>query len=88
MIYMTVANHALGNAVDWENPDQLMELWQKINSHPRIMAREMNTSVALAKRIKNMAANKAAYLRCKAEGNELEADKYLRIFNRLASFDL
>ena len=87
-IYEKVANAVLGDSVNWENPDELMELWSKINAHPRIAAKRMKTSVKLAKRLKNMAANKAAYLRCKAEGKDLEATKYLDIFNRLAGFDL
>lgn len=85
-IYETIAKDVT-KGTDWDNPDSLMGLWSKINRHHRLMAKEMNTSVGLAKLIKNMAANRATYLRLRAEGNP-EANKYLAIYNRLATYEL
>lgn len=56
--------------------EKLLELYQKIQAHPRIMAKELNLSVRDAKYYKNYAINKYTAIQCRLEGKIAEAIKY------------
>jgi hypothetical protein len=68
---------------DWTNPDKLMELWSRIDKHPRISARKLGVSHKRAQELKNLASNYATYLRLEAEGKPERAQVYLDIYKKI-----
>jgi hypothetical protein len=62
--------------LDSLSSEKLLELYQKIQSHPRIMAKELGLSVRDAKQYKAYAINKYTAMNCRTKGEIQAAMKY------------